>query len=368
MVGASPGNVGGRPAGMLRDTENGQHFTWMEGLGLIQMRLHSVVVCTWGVGESLKINCKKALTFQSIGLTNRVFKARNPGKAMKILQQTFVRKMRSFQCMLVVLSLAGYAVQSQGQSYTLNNNNSLVNIDVGSGPGGMSTWQVDGVNQLNLQWFYYRIGTSGPEYPIENLDSTPTISSSGNTLSATYDNGIISVKVNYILTGGSTGSGSSGVAETITLKNISGSALDFHFFQYSDFNLLGALGGQSVQYYTNANGQYYKAVQSSGGWTVTEKITSAAVPIGHVEAGVFANTYTSLTDGSPTILGDIYSAGPDNVTFAYEWDLALTASGSGATKIISKTLELVVPEPSGLALMVSGILTMAVLRRGRRAA
>jgi hypothetical protein len=166
------------------------------------------------------------------------------------------------------------------------------------------------------------------------------------------------------LTGNTAGSGKSQLNEDITVQNLSASPLDFHFFQYSDFDLFGALGGQSVQFVQNsANGAYYKAIQTDGVRRVTETINSTIVPIGHFEAGLFNSTLSSLTDGASTTLNDATSAGVGDVVFAYQWGVTLAPFGSpGSSFQLSKLIE-IAPEPSSMTILAIAALSMAVYRR-----
>jgi hypothetical protein len=277
---------------------------------------------------------------------------------MKIHKKSFARNAGCCKFGIFALSIAGLVIQTQAQSYTIVNKNSVLDINVASGPGGVNNWKIDGVDQLNLQWFYYRVGSVGPEYPIENISSAPTVSLGSKSLTVTYANSSYSVRTLYSLTGGNVGSGTSQLDESITINNTSASPLDFHFFQYSDFNIGGVTAGQSVQFYQNPSALPYYNSQSGGYRSVNETVT----PASHIEAALYSQTLASLTDGSPTTLNDNPSAGPGDVTFAYQWDFTLAAGGSfQIQKLIG-----VVPEPSSLALISSGLLGLALLRRQRK--
>src|SRR5215471_5719398 len=56
---------------------------------------------------------------------------------------------------------------------TLTDNNSVAQIDP-NGQAGMFSWTVDGVQNLFQQWFWYRVGTNGPENSIDTI-SAPAI-------------------------------------------------------------------------------------------------------------------------------------------------------------------------------------------------
>jgi hypothetical protein len=277
---------------------------------------------------------------------------------MKISNKSFARKTGSCKFAILALAVVGLVIQSDAQLYSITNKNSILDINAASGPGGVNNWKIDGVDQLNLQWFYYRIGSAGPEYPLEAISSTPTIGTGSKSLTLTYANSAFSVRTVYSLTGGNLGSGTGQLDEAITINNTSASALDFHFFQYSDFNLGNATGGQTVQFYKNPSGLPYYSVQSDGSRSVTETVS----PASHIEAALYNQTLASLTDGSPTTLNDIASAGLGDVTFAYQWDFTLAAGGSfQIQKLIG-----VVPEPSSLALISSGMLALAIFRRRKK--
>ncbi len=251
---------------------------------------------------------------------------------------------------------------ANAQDITIANKNSSLGVNTNVG-GGIINWNVDGVDYLKSQWFYYRVGSGGPESPIQSI-SSPTIGitslSSFARLNMTNANASYSVITSLRLTGNTAGSGRSQLNEDITVANLSGSPLDFHFFQYSDFDLFGTASGQSVQFLQNsANNQYYKAVQTDGTRTVTETINSTIVSIGHFEAGFYNATISSLTDGASTTLNDVTSAGIGDVTFAYQWDVTLAP---GTSFQLSKLIE-IVPEPSAMAILAMAGISVAVYRR-----
>jgi hypothetical protein len=76
------------------------------------------------------------------------------------------------------------AGRAQATLVTLSDLNSTVNIDTGS-QAGVYNWTVDGTDHLFQQWFWYRIGSTGPESSIDTLTQT-AITPGTNTLSVTY--------------------------------------------------------------------------------------------------------------------------------------------------------------------------------------
>ena len=156
---------------------------------------------------------------------------------------------------LVFQIMAGAA--SAAPLYTLSSGNSSVSIDVGS-QTGMYNWTVDGQNQLNQQWFWYRIGNSGPAASIDTIRTPAASLLTASILSTTYANAQFSVNVLYSLVGGAPGSGASDLSEQISIQNLTRSALSFDFFQYADFNLGGTPNNDTGQ--LDQNGKKYGGV------------------------------------------------------------------------------------------------------------
>jgi len=261
----------------------------------------------------------------------------------------------------IVTAVLMSAPNASATILTATNGNSSIEVNSGS-QAGMDSWVVDGVQQMFQQWFWFRVGSTGPEAAINTLTQTGA-TAAGRVIDVTYcSNGSAncgtgwSVDVLYTLTGGLANSHTSDVAETITINNQTGAALDLHFFQYADFDLNGTAGGQTVTF-VNAN----TVRQTGSGAILSETIVTPAAS--HHEAGLFANTLNSLNDGAATTLNDSNSAGPGDATWAFQWDKSIANNGSF---IISKdkNLAAAVPEPASILLFGTMLLGCAgVLRR-----
>jgi hypothetical protein len=277
---------------------------------------------------------------------------------------------------LVVLSLAlhGSVWQGQAQVYTLSDANSVARIDLSNpNPGlvGMFDWSVQGSpSQLRQQWFWFRVGPN-PENPINTISPPAFFGFLGTRgLVTTYANAAFSIEIDYLLTGGSFvppgGLAQSDIQETIRIHNTSGGPLDFHFYQYSDFDLAGA-GNDSITLGTDPGGRYNSANQSDGISTLTESVTVNTPSASHGEANFFNATWVKLNNGAPDILNDNATAGPGNVTWALQWDVLLNPND---TFIISKDKRLQVaipiPEPSSFLLLPLGAAAFAFIRRRNR--
>jgi hypothetical protein len=260
---------------------------------------------------------------------------------------------------LLVAAFGNLLSPVQAQVVTFQNLNSSMTVNVTQGLGGMTSWSVDGVNQAAAQWVYFGIG-SGPQHPIDFLSATPTIAASPtNSLDVTYDNGSISARVKYTLTGGASGSGISQFGETIAFNNHSGTNLTLHLFDYSEFDLGGASdNNQNLQWVNTpplaSTNRFWQAV---GSLSLTNTFTSVPNPTRY-EANIDGSTLASLLSGSAYTLNNQASAFGD-VTGALEWDVTL-ANGAGLT--ISKVVNLQVPEPSVAALLGLGLLLLRFVR------
>ena len=258
--------------------------------------------------------------------------------------------------LLLGLAVAGVAIQGYSQ-VALVDGNSLADIDPGT-QSGMYNWIVDGVDHLAQQWFWYRIG-AGQEFSIDTISAPVVVHPTANTATITYANALLSVRVDYTLFGGVPGDGASHIQESLTINNLSGTALDLHFFQYSDFDLLGTPAGDRVQLGKDVFLKFNEALQTEGPIVFSETDVTPGADRG--EANFFPNTLNSLNDGLATTLNNNAGpVGPGDVTWAFEWDRLLDPNGS---LLISKNKYIQVPEPGTLALVGLGLATFLSLRR-----
>jgi hypothetical protein len=267
------------------------------------------------------------------------------------------------------------AMSARGATLTLTDQNSTVLIDPTS-QAGVYTWNVDGVNQLFQQWFWYRIGSTGGESSIDTLSAPSGGTTSANSATVSYaGTNNLSAQVQYVLTGSSTGSGASDLQETITLTNTNtgSQSIPLHFFQYSDFDLNGSPGGDFVQF-INANAvDQYKLIGNNKE-DLSETVHTVTPHLGvtqEYQGDFYANTLNSLNDSNPTTLNNTPvvggpALGPGDMTWAYEWDYTLPAGGTliiGKDKAISVVP---VPEPASSALFAfAGICLLIGARRWR---
>jgi hypothetical protein len=258
-------------------------------------------------------------------------------------------------CTLGILCAPGSAMAQ----VTLTEENSTVNI-VTNSQAGMNNWIIDGQDVLDQQWFWYRVGGDPTgQHSLDTLPATYTLTDP-STLQASYTGATFIVSATFSLVGSPAGNGTSDLSIQFKVKNTSGVLTNFHFYEYSNF-VLGGPPGDTVTF-LNSNavsqvgslGSVFENAAATGG-------SGFSAPMHH-EADVVFNTLNKLNSGSPQFLNDTNSAGPGDVTWAFEWDLPIAG---GATSQFSKDISIVVPEPSTVALVGVSLISVLALRRRR---
>ena len=238
--------------------------------------------------------------------------------------------MREILCVLILCVVGGLASQrSVAQLVTLTDGNSLAQFNIASQANNLR-WQVDGVNQLAQQACWYRVGND-PEQSVHALQigaysATDTnFDGSPDTLYVRYLlSNQFKIETRYSLSGGLAGRGFSGMGEQISITSLFDGPLQFHFFQYADFNLQGDPNGDSADF-TNSNAaQQYKGS--------ADLIQTAVGPVpSHREIAFSPIMRDELNDGMATTLSDTpigTVVGPGDMTWAYQWDFLLTPNGT----------------------------------------
>lgn len=269
--------------------------------------------------------------------------------------------MATLSACLAVSGMLLLPMQGVAQTVTLTDAWSTATIDLSSS-AGMNSWYVNGQNQLNQQWFWYRTG-SGLAQSIDTI-STPTYQLLGNnSVDVVYQNSELLVEIMYTLTGGGLNSGSADMIEQIMVINQSGGTLDLNFYQYSNFNLLGA-ANDNVEIF-GSPGNYNFVRQWNGSTAIQEAVNSPSAYA--ASAALYNQTLTDLNTVAGLNLNGPLTAGPGNVTWALQWSTSL-ADGEEFDLTKDKSLSIsVIPEPGTIALTVLGGLCMAgwTVRRRR---
>lgn len=274
----------------------------------------------------------------------------------------------------VAVSLGMLAGPALG-SVTLSQGNSVVELNFGDEPTeamGAYAWEVDGTDHMHQQWFWYRVGDSGGEAPLDPLDMvgvplTADLNGDGvdDAADVAYSVAGLDISLRFVLAGGEPGSEMSTIVETIVLTNTTPDTLDVHFFQYADFDLDGNPEFDSVEILGDPKNTAYQWEELL--YVAETVVTGASDAPTHYEAGAVDDGPNSildrLEDGDPTDLQDI--AGPiedTNAAWAFQWDKTL---GPGDSLAISKG-KLIMPEPATVVLMFGGVTMVLAMRRRQR--
>lgn len=272
---------------------------------------------------------------------------------------------------------------------TLSNQNSTAVFHTEASDGGelgLNTWSVDGTDQIFQQWFWYRTASQTREWPIDGTGPLAHVSSTSldldgdladDFLVARYRDGetaitpeTFTIEMRYLLTGGSAGSSNSDIVEVIRIQNLGNDPLDFHLFQYVDFDLNANAGDDKV---VLTGSPVNTATQSDPINIIGETVVTP--PPQRFEADFWPATIDKLNNGGIDDLAN--TAGPltGDVAWAFQWDFT---GGfripAGGVAIISKDKNIrpgeggIIPEPSTVALAGMGLAGLFIAARRRRKA
>jgi hypothetical protein len=270
------------------------------------------------------------------------------------------KRVASLGAWLVLSGMLLLPGQSIAQIVTLTDAGSTATIDLGSS-AGMNSWTVNGQNQLNQQWFWYRTD-GGIAQPINTIGGLQYQITGNNKLDAFYQNNQLNFEIIYTLIGGGINSGNANMTEQIMAINQSSSALDLNFYQYSNFNLLG-VANDNVQIF-GSPGDYNFVRQWNGSTAIQEAINSPSASA--AAAALYNQTLNELNTTPGLNLNGPLAAGPGNVTWALQWSQTLDANGGEFDLTKEKSLSIsVVPEPPTVAIiaMGAGALGLALRRK-----
>jgi hypothetical protein len=262
-----------------------------------------------------------------------------------------------------ILLCAGVALAntSNAQLVSLSHGGSTLDVELSGANAGANSWTVDTIaaNHLNKQWFQFRVGSGGFAAPINTIGAVSYSNPDSQTLEATYANAQFSLTISYSLTGGGLGSGNADIGETISVLNTSGAPLDFHLFQYSDFNLLGTPSGDNVI----IGSGYDSVIQWDGLTGIAETVASPAA--NRAEAALAFTTLNNLATVPGYNLNNNVGPLSGDVTWSFQWD-SLIQDGQSLDVFKDKQMSIApVPEPTAVSILAVALGAVGFLRRRR---
>ncbi len=229
--------------------------------------------------------------------------------------------------------------------------NSVVNIDAYT-QAGVYEWLVDGVNHINQNSYWFRIG-DGDITPITALGTPTIIPTLDMMCDVLYSGDMLDVQISYMLMGAAEGSGQSDIGQIVSITNKSGEILDLHWYEYLNLDLNGISSGQTGDLSDSTLTQTLGATQSM--------LSLLTVP-DLVEVGDAATLLGKLNSNG-TFVDNAYYEG--DVAGVFQWNVLLDDSW-----MMSQDNALfggaAVPEPSSL-LALAGFAGLVPLMRRRSA-
>ncbi|QSV44630.1 MBG domain-containing protein [Geobacter benzoatilyticus] len=257
---------------------------------------------------------------------------RNSGKALSVIMQV-----------LVVLFL--WVASSEATVYTLNdralNRNTSATVDDATAFTGLYSFKVDGTELMYQQWFWYRVGATGGEASLETLGAPTSVVSTATSVSLTYTKaGEFTVKVQYQLTPYESGLYRADLKKTVTITNISAQPLDYHLFEYSDYEITQlATQADKVEVVGTRIYQTGPQTYADEGITLVHEATPSPTSFDFDNNQIYL--YAELKDDAPSDFPSPQTtyttdAEADDLQFANQWDLAIPVGGSKTIDITDK--------------------------------
>lgn len=235
-------------------------------------------------------------------------------------------------------------------SVTLQDGNATVEIDPTS-QAGMSNWEVNGVDHLDQQWFWYSVGGQA-EQSIDQLYQSATKTGDDAIALSYLDAGAFELVVEYDLDGGAAGTNSpSSIRESVTVTNLSDAPLSIEIFQYNDLNLGG--GAQNDVLQTQTIPPYVSLVTAEDADVAAEEIVVGTPAPSFTQVALASALLAQLNDADLDQLDGTTSGGPGDYAWAWQWSLVVPANES---LTISKIRSLTpIPLPAAAWLLLSGL-------------
>lgn len=281
--------------------------------------------------------------------------------------------------MLVLLSTAlvsaASATSVAAASFNLADGNSSAVI---SDRNGATVWRVAPAggnpaafsDNIFLSNYFFRIGSTGGESPLLVALGTPVAVATTNSLQLNFRTADLAATIDWRLTGAGSGSTLSTLSKSVSFTNLGAAAIDFHLFDYTDFDIR-----------FNPLAQADTATLVSAGRIIT---SSSTIPFS-IDARVqsapdryqisdFITPYLQFfidQDGPTTLpntpaLGTSFPATPGDTAFALQWSRVIAPGDSfTVSQLAMYRPTSAVPEPASWAYLIAGFGLIGGLARRR---
>jgi len=223
---------------------------------------------------------------------------------------------------------AGMSTSVFAGGFVLGDANSTAEFDPAA---GQINWMIDGQNHLFAQEFYFRRAADTSELRMDatNLTNVGNFTQDTNPFSDTRadafgslftDGAGLEFETLFTLRGNAPGSFSAALAEQITIRNTSNSAISLSFFQFVDFDLGGDAFDDAGQIVGGNTAQ-----QWDDGFVLSETVATPMPVL--FQMGSSSSIDSLLNDGAIDNL-DGSSSYSGDVAWAFQWDIVLQAGDS----------------------------------------
>lgn len=259
--------------------------------------------------------------------------------------------------MLAGMGVASSAFAQANTGATITDDNAVFHIDpylgTGTGTGPTSSFSVTGAggaNHLSQAWWWFRADNATRETALSGATGAAQILAGGSRVRLQYNYGTFAVTMEYSVSG--LGAGFGVLTQTVTVRNLTDSAMSFNLFNYNDVDVLGTNSNDTAQQTGPQTVRFTDGAfpNTRATYEATNAIVVDSVPL--VRNQLTDNAVSNLTGG-------VVSGGPGDLSVASQFAFNLDAGG---TQTVSVTLT-VIPAPGAMALMGVGGLLAARRKR-----
>ena len=272
--------------------------------------------------------------------------------------------------LLTVCCLVG--ITTAKADITLTDGNASLTLHE-SAPGmvdNMTGFVIDGTNQLDQQWFWYRTTINNGSNLNLRMAPATVVSTTANSATLLFQKtgpdaagpGKFDVTITISLTGGALLSHEAWLTQSITATNTSPTANLIQIFQYSDYNLDGTAANQQVT--ITGSG----AIQTHVTSTVTDSISPNALHYQSGEAGDLLTQISTTSGGCNVAQQNLCDTAGTNAytdaAYAFQWRSPSIAPGADFTLTGTQAnAAATIPEPGTTGLIGGGLVFLALAFR-----